>query len=286
MSRRNTGPDDNLLIMLLMGTPVWVGPTIAGVVYVALQYGWPRVMESASPPWNAFQAFGHLFAPIVALVVLVAWIVAESEKWRRRRLLDVQTGLDSIRSLSWREFEYLIGEFYRRQGYGVEETGGPGDGGIDLVLTGRSGKVVVQCKQWRERKVRVHPVRELYGVMVSEGATEAILVTSGTFTEDAWNFARNKPMKLVEGQELAALIKSVKAVQRPSGPPETLPAPHVSQASEQPPSDSQTPRCPICNAEMVLRIATRGRHIGERFWGCPAFPRCRGWRRMDGHHDG
>ena len=121
---------------------------------------------------------------------------------------------------------------------------------------------------------------------LSEGATEAILVTSGTFTEDAWNFARNKPMKLVEGQELAALIKSVKAVQRPSGPPETLPAPHVSQASEQPPSDSQTPRCPICNAEMVLRIATRGRHIGERFWGCPAFPRCRGWRRMDGHHDG
>ena len=42
----------------------------------------------------------------------------------------------------------------------VEETGGGGaDGGIDLLLAGSEGKVLVQCKQWRARKVGVDRVQ-------------------------------------------------------------------------------------------------------------------------------
>jgi len=38
------------------------------------------------------------------------------------------------------------------------------------------------------------------------------------------------------------------------------------------------PRCPKCNGLMVLRKAGRGAHIGETFWGCNSFPKCRGTR--------
>ncbi|GAU09857.1 nuclease-related domain-containing protein [Desulfoplanes formicivorans] len=36
------------------------------------------------------------------------------------------------------------------------------------------------------------------------------------------------------------------------------------------------PSCPKCGRPMVLRKATRGANAGNLFWGCSAFPQCRG----------
>jgi hypothetical protein len=41
---------------------------------------------------------------------------------------------------------------------------------------------------------------------------------------------------------------------------------------------STPPACPKCGEPMVLRVAGRGSHQGERFWGCPSYPRCHGKR--------
>lgn len=39
---------------------------------------------------------------------------------------------DGIANMAWGEFETLVGEFFRRQGYAVVEQGGAGpDGGVD-----------------------------------------------------------------------------------------------------------------------------------------------------------
>lgn len=42
------------------------------------------------------------------------------------------------------------------------------------------------------------------------------------------------------------------------------------------PEPAAQPRCPQCNAPIVLRTATRGANQGGKFWGCPNYPRCRG----------
>lgn len=36
------------------------------------------------------------------------------------------------------------------------------------------------------------------------------------------------------------------------------------------------PRCPECNAIMILRKAKKGFYKGKEFWGCSRFPSCRG----------
>jgi hypothetical protein len=41
-------------------------------------------------------------------------------------------------------------------------------------------------------------------------------------------------------------------------------------------AEAATPKCPKCGSEMVLRTAKTGANQGERFWGCPNYPRCRG----------
>lgn len=38
---------------------------------------------------------------------------------------------------------------------------------------------------------------------------------------------------------------------------------------------SDTKSCSKCGAEMVLRKATKGKNVGNEFWGCSTFPKCR-----------
>jgi hypothetical protein len=39
-----------------------------------------------------------------------------------------------------------------------------------------------------------------------------------------------------------------------------------------------TPNCPVCNRQMVRRVARRGSRRGRPFWGCPSYPSCTGTR--------
>ena len=41
------------------------------------------------------------------------------------------------------------------------------------------------------------------------------------------------------------------------------------------PSD-KIPPCPKCGSVMVLRTAHKGNQPGRQFWGCSAYPACRG----------
>ena len=136
--------------------------------------------------------------------------------WRKQRVALVTDvaqaqSTDALDGMSWREFEMLVGEAFRLQGYRVLETGGGGaDGGIDLVLAKGTEKFLVQCKQWKAYKVGVDVVRKPYDVMAAKGATGGFVVTSGRFTDDATKFAAGRNVRLIDGPKLFDLIKQAK----------------------------------------------------------------------------
>ena len=169
----------------------------------------------------------------------------------RGRLIDEQTSLESIRATPWKQFEFLVAEAYRRQGYQVDFSLGQGaDGGVDLVLRKAGRTSLVQCKQWKTVSVGAPVIREMFGLMVAENANETIIVTSGNFTRDAQSFAEGKPIRLVDGPQLLALVRSVQSA--PAGPAIT-PATGPRQ-----PESPTSPTCPQCGKAMVLRTARRG----------------------------
>jgi hypothetical protein len=76
----------------------------------------------------------NLGGTLLGALVLFAWFVVRIEAARRRELVDWTT---SLRLLTAEEFEWLVGEIFRREGFQVEETGrqeGP-DGNVDLRLS-------------------------------------------------------------------------------------------------------------------------------------------------------
>ena len=220
---------------------------------------------------------GNQFAPIVVAFVPLSWMVlaigllAAVMSWvreqQRRKLLDAQQGLESIAALGWRHFEQLVGEAFRRQGYAVEETGlGGADGGIDLILRKDGRCVLVQCKQSRNRQVGVKVVREMAGLLDHHRAAEVKIVCLGTYTADGAEFVRGKPIELIGGEQLLRMIREVQSAPAPAKDRVAEPV----QASQMP---DTSPACPHCGKAMVERT---NRNTGQKFWGCSAFPVCRG----------
>ena len=266
--------------------PWWAGVAIAVVGYLVLHRLATLAPISAAQPGQMSSLVAQSMVAAFAyagqyLVPLVGLIGAAVSFFRRKQRVAFVTDVaqakstDALDGMSWREFEILVGEAFRLQGYRVAETGGGGaDGGIDLVLVKGSEKFLVQCKQWKAYKVGVDVVRELYGVMAAKGATGGFVVTSGRFTDDASKFAAGRNVRLIDGPRLFALIKqakqSTKMADQQIG---SMPRTAQSKAAIE-------PTCPQCAARMVKRVARKGSNAGSEFWGCSTFPACRGVRQL------
>ncbi len=283
--RRKTSPLDDMLDLVSL-MPWWAGVAIAVIGYVVLHRMATPVQINAVQPGQ----FGNIMTQSVVaglatagqyIVPLVGLVGAVMSFFRRRQRTALVTDVAQAKTvnvldgMSWREFEILVGEAYRLQGYQVTETGGGGaDGGIDLALTKGSEKFLVQCKQWKAFKVGVDVVRELYGVMAAKGATGGFVVTSGRFTEDARAFADGRNVQLVDGLKLFAMIKEAKQSIATKAPqPATPPIASTSRSEI-------APACPQCGSSMVKRTARKGNNAGAEFWGCSKFPTCRGVRQL------
>lgn len=48
------------------------------------------------------------------------------------------------------------------------------------------------------------------------------------------------------------------------------------EAVSEPEPMSESPPCPKCGSEMILRRAKKGANAGNQFWGCSNYPQCRG----------
>ena len=146
---------------------------------------------------------------------------------------------------------------------GVERTPTSGDQGVDLVLRKNGVTTVVQCKA-HKNGVGPAVARELLGSMVAFGAKAAILACTGGFTRGVHEFVEGKPIRLLDA---SAIAKMAEGATIDDIPQETRSRPNRRQ-----------PICPDCRRVMVLR---RGRN-GD-FWGCSAYPRCRGTRDTRGY---
>ncbi|WP_053844383.1 restriction endonuclease [Paracidovorax avenae] len=293
------------LMELVAWLPWWVGVLLAILGYVVLNRLANAPLPVASTPqdiahmathgiWRGLAYAGQFIVPLICAMGALASAMRRRE---RRRLIDTacrSTAADALHGMDWKEFERLVGEGFRRQGYLVAETGGGGaDGGVDLVLGKAGEKFLVQCKQWKAFKVGVSVVRELYGVMAARGAAGGFVVTSGSFTQEATEFASGRNIQLIDGPALLRLIRQGRSAPEPQARPQpqtrTQARPTEQPAGNEPtapPASDPTsgteapPSCPVCAQPMVRRVARRGASAGHGFWGCSGYPRCRGTRPL------
>jgi restriction system protein len=120
----------------------------------------------------------------------------------------------NLAAMDWDDFEHLIRQVFEAEfvadGAEVKITRASRDWGVDAIIFDpdplRGGKFVIQAKRYTG-VVGVEAVRDLYGTVVNEGANRGILVTTSWFGPESYEFAKGKPISLVDGQNLLAMLK-------------------------------------------------------------------------------
>lgn len=275
--KKSTPAED--LVETIAFLPWWLGVALAIFFYFYLHaMAATEISLAASRPEQVGQlavgtfkktlaGIGQYLIPFFCLVGAVISAVRRAGRTRLIAKVIEGDGSAALKAMSWQEFEQVVGEGFRLRGYSVTENGGGGaDGGIDLILKKGGETFLVQCKQWPALKVGVTVVRELYGVMAAAGVTGGFVVTCGRFTDEAKAFSTGRNVTLLDGSELEKMIRQARA------------ASTFTQAGAVMPTRSANvgPQCPACGSGMIERIAKRGANAGKHFWGCAAYPSCKG----------
>jgi len=179
---------------------------------------------------------------------------------------NVDLSIETLKKIEWFSFELLCKIYYECAGYTVTKTKAGADGGVDLLLYIKDSTVpcaLIQCKARTHGDVGVKYTRELLGVLTSQKVDKGILVTNAGFTNDALEFANANRIELIDVFKLRTMFDELDADKKKCliGYLES--------------TDFTTPTCPTCEKKLVERIAKKGTNIGQKFWGCINYPRCR-----------
>lgn len=116
--------------------------------------------------------------------------------------------------IEWEDFEQLVRELFEQEysgpGNDVKVTRASRDYGVDAVAFDsdpvRGGKIVIQAKRYTN-VVGVSAVRDLYGTVLNEGAMKGILITTADYGPESYEFAKGKPLTLLNGNNLLFLLE-------------------------------------------------------------------------------
>jgi len=177
---------------------------------------------------------------------------------------------DYLKELDDHEFDKLISMLFKQRGYSVSAMEENNNDNVNIVLKMDAETIFVQYKHWREYKVDLAVIEELYAEMDSESISNGIVITTGLFTQDALDYSYGKHLLLINGVDLSQMVGALSASNDDSADNEV----QIAKAVEEMPE--LEPLCPICSREMIKRTARKGKNAGNTFWGCSQFPNCRG----------
>lgn len=201
------GPDEpNPNVMLEIGYAIGAGKKIVliadGPSRIPLDIASLPVFTSDKPMSISPTATHRLIDEVVEYVGGLTpddRITEQPQGSAREVLAHVVDDPSILERIAPREFEELIARFFSELGFDVELTAQNRDGGFDIVLNGVFGHrmVVVETRRYTpQARLGVNEVQRLVGAAVVARATCAILVTTGSFTRSAIDFASQAPINV------------------------------------------------------------------------------------------
>lgn len=111
-------------------------------------------------------------------------------------------------------------------------------------------------------------------VFIGDSTFKTEMPENVTHGKDYIRFIKSKDQPVLTEQEVKEITSKIEAGRlTPSFKTNREHVKHVKTIVEKK-ENSQS--CPKCGAEMILREARKGKNIGNKFWGCSSFPKCRG----------
>lgn len=180
--------ESRTLFNVLLGQPWWISALVGAALFGIAQLAFPPV------------------APFVALPFLAIALYVAYRQLRTVSPAKAEERLQALRELSWEPFSALIVEAYRSQGYEVTSVN---KSAFDFALTRQGRVTLLQCRRWKANQLGTGPLEDLAKAIANEDAHNAICISAGGFTPKAREFTAGKPISLVHGIALAALVGKI-----------------------------------------------------------------------------
>ena len=191
---------------------------LARLIAIALMLSYASVIGF----WNSIPEEYRLLILILGVITLVCGAISITMfviYRRRQRKLAWQTAMQAWKKTSQTkktpeydaapgDLEKFAAQVYHKMGYRATRTGQTGDHGVDVRLVNPNNEIeLVQCKQWN-KPVGEPQIRDLYGAMAHDKAVRGHVWAPGGFSKSAREWARKKPILLIDNEEVGRLVES------------------------------------------------------------------------------
>jgi len=202
--------------------PVWLVIYIIGFAIIAVFNSIPGGWTWDNPRAYALFFMGMVFpgAFLLGIVCGVDHDIREGHARRnpsdsllafRRALSEYKLTLVAVRrkrayweALGGHQFEIETAKVLGLHRFNPTLTGGPADGGIDIEVYRDGVRGVVQCKA-HAAPIGPQAIRDLFGVIHHSKAGFGIVASRAGFTAGAVEFAKGKPIFLIDVLDLVAM---------------------------------------------------------------------------------
>jgi len=160
-----------------------------GVVFVVIRHAvrhWNQAYSKVESGWRP-PTLVHVHVPASAPSKPHDTTVAQRPATNTWSSMAIGAALGEI---DWYQFEKFCAALLGADGFQVERKGGAQpDGGVDLIATKASARMLVQCKHWRTWTLQERVVREMLGSMSHFGVDRGAIYTLKGWTKPAAAFA-------------------------------------------------------------------------------------------------
>lgn len=183
---------ENSLFAILLRSRWWVSFLVAGGIVLLAALALPA----------QFVVYGAIVAfPFLVIGFVAAWRQLQAPGEAR-----IAATVERVGAMSREEFTRTLEDAWRRDGHEARRIDSPG---ADLAITKAGRTVLVACRRWKVGRTGVEPLRELQAAREAANAQGASYVALGEITDTARTFAAQHGIALLQGPELAGLLKGL-----------------------------------------------------------------------------
>jgi restriction system protein len=191
---------ENSLFAILLRSAWWISVLVAAGIVLVSRIALPDKY--------------FVFGAVAALPFLVIACIALWRQLQKPSAARVATTLEAVGAMNWKDFSASMESAFRRDGYEVSRIDAVG---ADFEMRKEGRKTLVNCKRWKVGRTGVEPLRDLLIARDRREADEVVYVATGHVTEQAIRYAAEKRIRLMQGEDLALLLRKP-AFRRRLGP--------------------------------------------------------------------
>jgi restriction system protein len=185
------------LFAVLLRSPWWISLAISLGIALAAKALLP-------PPYFVFGAMGGF--PFVVIAVIAAY-----RQFSAPSSAHVAGTLAQIAAMSWREFSTALEQALAREGFELRRLD---SAAADFELSKAGRSVLLSARRWKAARLGLEPFQSLEAARNARDASSSICVSTGEVTDQARQFAAAHQIRVIEGMELAQLLRPVLAAKK------------------------------------------------------------------------